>query len=416
MILAEDPFSHTYVGSSEFNVAAFSTSFDRKSFGRRIVAKINTNLNKPTISADQSWAYLNFGTLHKHCFLYDTGALVTLIMPQTFKHARQNGKVGKKWAQHGIRLRMSRVLLCAPVSGVNKAEGTKLRMSSAQQVNELAKNISCVEIAQRKQAERKSTSSQGVAARAYERATAWQRGEGGHVTRSTRKQLEQIPNLRSVLSLVESSTDFLEALQDTNKSLTTGMTLPRTPNPQMPQKGHTTGGKKSKKKSERRSTSDQDATQLEEEQEQQQPLSAMFSDNARFEDLAADMENQERQREVLQPRTESLVLTPQQAEDEENSSQSVTKAGNVKTTKKNVQPGPTGPPGPSGQTRLVSGATAAVGSGQGQKKKEGHRDRNKVREIARKVGRSDQIWMNLTRILTLIYPCILLTIRNSALK
>jgi hypothetical protein len=32
---------------------------------------------------------------------------------------------------------------------------------------------------------------------------------------------------------VESSTDFLVALQDTNKSLTTGMTLPRTPSPQM---------------------------------------------------------------------------------------------------------------------------------------------------------------------------------------
>jgi hypothetical protein len=106
--------------------------------------------------------------------------------------------------------------------------------------------------------------------------------------------LEQIPNLRSVLSLVESSTDFLEALQDTNKSLTTGMTLPRTPNPQMPQKDHTIGGKKSKKKSERMSTSDQDTTQLEEKQEQQQPLSATFSDNARFEDLAADMENQEK--------------------------------------------------------------------------------------------------------------------------
>jgi hypothetical protein len=178
---------------------------------------------------------------------------------------------------------------------------------------------------------------------------------------SERALLEQIPNLRSVLSLVESSTDFLEALQDTNKSLTTGMTLPCTPNPQMPQKGHTTGGKKSKKKSERRSTSDQDTTHLEEEQEQQQPLSATFSDNARFEDLAADMENQEKNREVLQPRTESLVQAPQQAEDKENSSQSVTEAGNVKTTKKNVQHGPTGPPGPSGQTRSVSGAAAEVG-------------------------------------------------------
>jgi hypothetical protein len=52
MVLAEDPFSHTYVDSSEFNVAAFLASFDRKSFGKRIEAKINTNLNKPTISAD----------------------------------------------------------------------------------------------------------------------------------------------------------------------------------------------------------------------------------------------------------------------------------------------------------------------------------------------------------------------------
>jgi hypothetical protein len=105
MVLAEDPFSHTYGGSSEFNAAAFSTSLDRNSFGRRIVAKINNNLNKPTISADRSWAYLNLGTWHKHCYLYDTGASVTLITPQTFEHARQNGKMGKKWQQHGISIK-----------------------------------------------------------------------------------------------------------------------------------------------------------------------------------------------------------------------------------------------------------------------------------------------------------------------
>jgi predicted aspartyl protease len=96
MVTAEDPFSHTYGGSSEFDIAAFSATFDRKSFGRRILAKINTNLNEPTISADQSWAYLNFGSPQKHRFLYNTGASVTLITPQTFKHAHQNGKVGKK--------------------------------------------------------------------------------------------------------------------------------------------------------------------------------------------------------------------------------------------------------------------------------------------------------------------------------
>jgi hypothetical protein len=45
MVLAEDPFTHTYGGSNEFNAAAFSTSFDRKSFGRRIVVKKNNNLN-----------------------------------------------------------------------------------------------------------------------------------------------------------------------------------------------------------------------------------------------------------------------------------------------------------------------------------------------------------------------------------
>jgi hypothetical protein len=77
MVTAEDPFSHTYSGSSEFNVAAFSTTFDRRAFGRRIVAKINTNINKPTISADRSWAYLNFGSRQNHRFLYDTGASVT---------------------------------------------------------------------------------------------------------------------------------------------------------------------------------------------------------------------------------------------------------------------------------------------------------------------------------------------------
>jgi hypothetical protein len=51
-VTAEDLFSHMYGGSSEFNVAVFSTTFDRRSFGRRIVAKINTNINEPTISAD----------------------------------------------------------------------------------------------------------------------------------------------------------------------------------------------------------------------------------------------------------------------------------------------------------------------------------------------------------------------------
>jgi hypothetical protein len=40
------------VGSSEFNVAAFLTTFDTRSFGRRIVAKIKSYLNEPTISAD----------------------------------------------------------------------------------------------------------------------------------------------------------------------------------------------------------------------------------------------------------------------------------------------------------------------------------------------------------------------------
>jgi hypothetical protein len=139
------------------------------------------------------------------------------------------------------------------------------------------------------------------------------------------------------------------------------------PNPQMPQKGHTSGGggKKGKKKSGRMATSDQDTTQLEEEQEQQQTLSATFSDNARFEDLAANIENPETDKEVLQPRTESLVAAPQQAEDEENSRQSVTEAEDGKTTRQNVQPGPTGPPGPSGQTRSGLGATAAVGEGAG---------------------------------------------------
>jgi cell fate (sporulation/competence/biofilm development) regulator YmcA (YheA/YmcA/DUF963 family) len=81
-------------------------------------------------------------------------------------------------------------------------------MDGAHQVNELAKNISCVEIAQQKQAEQKSTSSQEIAERAQERATAWQRGEKVHVTRRTSKKLEQITNLRSVLPLVESSTHF----------------------------------------------------------------------------------------------------------------------------------------------------------------------------------------------------------------
>jgi hypothetical protein len=105
MVLSENPFFHKYRGLSEFNTAAFSTSFDKKSFGRRMVAKINTNLNEPTISAGRSWAYVHFGTSHKHRFLYDTGALVTLITPQTFEHARQNGKVGNKWEEHGISIK-----------------------------------------------------------------------------------------------------------------------------------------------------------------------------------------------------------------------------------------------------------------------------------------------------------------------
>jgi hypothetical protein len=54
MVTAEDSLSHTYGGSSEFEVAAFSTIFDKKSFGKRIMAKINTNIIEPTISADRS--------------------------------------------------------------------------------------------------------------------------------------------------------------------------------------------------------------------------------------------------------------------------------------------------------------------------------------------------------------------------
>jgi hypothetical protein len=50
----------------------------------------------------------------------------------------------------------------------------------------------------------------------------------------------------------------------------------------MPQKGKTAGGKKTKKTDNRRATSNPEATQLEGEEEQQQPLSATFSDNARF--------------------------------------------------------------------------------------------------------------------------------------
>jgi hypothetical protein len=37
--------------------------------------------------------------------MYDNGALVTRITPQTFKHACQNGKVGKKWTGHGISIK-----------------------------------------------------------------------------------------------------------------------------------------------------------------------------------------------------------------------------------------------------------------------------------------------------------------------
>jgi hypothetical protein len=71
-----------------------------------------------------------------------------------------------------------------------------------------------------------------------------------------------------------------------------------------------------------------------------------------------------------------LVPAPQQAEDEENSSQSVTEAGNVKTTRGHVQPGPTGPPGPSGQTRAVSGAAAVVGEKTGTE-----RERRSSRQV-----------------------------------
>jgi hypothetical protein len=74
----------------------------------------------------------------------------------------------------------------------------------------------------KKQDKRRSTSLQGVAERAYQRATAWHRGEGVCVTRSTSKQLG--------------------ALKDTNESLTTNMTrTPRTPDPKMTKTGEATG-------------------------------------------------------------------------------------------------------------------------------------------------------------------------------
>jgi predicted aspartyl protease len=37
--------------------------------------------------------------------LYDTDASVTLITPQTFEHACQNSKVGKKWSGHRISIK-----------------------------------------------------------------------------------------------------------------------------------------------------------------------------------------------------------------------------------------------------------------------------------------------------------------------
>jgi hypothetical protein len=149
-------------------------------------------------------------------------------------------------------------------------------------------------------------------------------------------------------------------------------------NPQMPQKSHTSGGKKGKKKSGRMSTSDP-----------QMPQTSHTSGGKKGKKKSGRMSTSDHQ-------------MPQKSH---------TSGGK----KGKLQPGPTGPPGPSGQTRSVLGAAVAVGERAGADKTGKSSGQVQGERDNRKVEGSDRIWMNLTRILMLMYLCILLMIRNSAL-
>jgi hypothetical protein len=54
---------------------------------------------------NQPFLQTNHGHISISAARTNTGASVTLITPQTFEHARRNGKVGKKWTGHGISIK-----------------------------------------------------------------------------------------------------------------------------------------------------------------------------------------------------------------------------------------------------------------------------------------------------------------------
>ena len=144
----------------------------------------------------------------------------------------------------------------------------------------LAKNVTSVELAQQEQDKRKSTSSQRIADRACQRAEAYHRGEGVHVTRSTSKQLGALKDKNESLTTNMPQTTRTpnpktkgpganaQDTETTGTGTVTGGTT-RAPDPKVTGPGAKAGGKKSEKTVIRRARSDESSNQSEDDREQQ---------------------------------------------------------------------------------------------------------------------------------------------------
>jgi hypothetical protein len=148
-----------------------------------------------------------------------------------------------------------------------------------------------------------------IEARAAARAAAERGGSAIPITRSTRKQLDQVANIRSVLSLSETPQFYDQLTSGNQATFITGMPLPRTLNPP---KVAASGGKKKKKSA---STADMIAEEAQAEVErlevrpraedirEESPLSATFSDVAGFAKVASEIQvdNPNTQRRIAEP-------------------------------------------------------------------------------------------------------------------
>jgi hypothetical protein len=173
------------------------------------------------------------------------------------------------------------------------------------QGEQLAKSIAGVELAQQKQAQRTR-----AALQSHRGAT-----ERTQTTRSISKQLDQVANIRSVLSLSETPQFYDQLTSGNQATFITGMPLPRTPNPP---KVAASGGKKKKKKLasmadmiaekaraevERGRVEQREVRPRAKDIREESPLSAIFSDVAGFAKVASEIQvdNPTTQRRMAEP-------------------------------------------------------------------------------------------------------------------